>query len=61
MSVKQEQLHALKAAWNRAKDSLDCEPATKEVHAAYESMEKLFEVLQPAAPPEPKGSKGEEV
>jgi hypothetical protein len=61
MSVKQEQLDALKAAWKRAKYSLDREPATKEVHRAYESMEKLFEVLQPAAPSETKGSKGEEV
>jgi hypothetical protein len=45
VSVKQEQLDALKAAWKDLKDSLDHEPATREVHAAYDSMEKLIESL----------------
>ncbi|HUD21816.1 MAG TPA: hypothetical protein VMQ60_03145 [Acidobacteriaceae bacterium] len=48
--IDPKQVHELKAAWARLKVSLDSEPATREVHATYESMDRALQLLNPELP-----------
>lgn len=53
--MSKEQLDKLEAAWLRLKTSLEKEPATKEVHAVYESMRKAIDSFKPEAGRSPDG------